>query len=518
MINTIVDSGLPRLAWIASIKKASLSITIFHGADVEVADNFIVEGVWEGDFKLGKFHSAETFFGSGVSINKDGIWIVPSTGLVDRVFFCEDENNYFASNSLVCFLAYLGADLDNAHNYKKQSDNILMGVDDYDRYFPVLHQEIKSLEQIFYNPLKLTKNGIEYQSKNSDSHFSDYSSYYNTLRKNLKAIRANSKSPDRKKTLLAYTTISRGYDSTAVTALIHDLDISKAYTSHKSSSGFASWMNPKATIDDGTEIAKELGLEVSYLDYSSNEIGSDETKFICPTPAEPEIIFYKAYQEISNNDIPAIVFTGYHGDKIWNRNLGSKSLKRNIIRGDTSGLNLGEVRLESGFINVPIPFMFAREISLIHSISNSDEMSPWSIGGDYDRPIPRRIVEDKNISREAFGNRKKTVISFYSYPKNKELRNAFYAFLKNNYGIGKFNLLSTYYFDNLLYYSEKTLKLLASKLGASITPTITKDSLDISYKMFLWSIKHEVEKRKNILNHKRSDDEKYNQKIIKNNH
>lgn len=503
MIKTISDGGLPRLAWIGAIKKTSLSVTLFHGAEVELADNFIVEGVWEGDFKRGEFHLAEHFFGSGLSVQEDGIWLVPSTGLVDRIFFCKDDESFFASNSLVCLLAYLDAELDASHNYKKQSDNILAGVDSYDRSFPILHPEIKTLEQIFYTPLKLTKEGAEYQPKDISSPFESYADYYYSLRKNLKAIRANSKSPERKKSLLAYTTISRGYDSTAVTTLVHDLDIRKAFTSYKSSSGFASWMSPGAAIDDGTDIAKTLGLEVSYLDYTSKEIGEDETKFICPTPAEPEIIFYKAYRELAKNTRPSIMFTGYHGDKLWNRTLDPKSLNRAIVRGDTSGVNLGEARLDAAFINVPIPFMFAREISSIHTLSNSKEMRPWCVGGYYDRPVPRRIAEDKGISREAFGSRKKTVISFYSRPKNKFLRKRFYRFLKDEYGIGKIHFVAVSIFELLYFYTEKVLKFTGSKLGMTLKPTLTKNFHDIPYKMFFWSLGYEKNKTKKALKNKR---------------
>ena len=33
-------------------------------------------------------------------------------------------------------------------------------------------------------------------------------------------------------------------------------------------------------------------------------------------------------------------------------------------------------------------------------------MQPYSVGGDYDRPIPRRIVEEAGVGRHKFGMRK----------------------------------------------------------------------------------------------------------------
>lgn len=487
-------------------------VTVLHGTDVELADNFIVEGVWEGDFNLGNFHCAEHFFGSGIVVQDDCVWIVPSTALVDRLFFCEDNDYFFASNSLVCLLAYLGAELDSTHNYKEQSDSILVGINGYKSTFPILHETIKSFEQILYFPIKLTKHGFESQRFDTQNNFNDYSEYYSSLRKNLKDIRVNSKSPQRKKPLLAYTTVSRGYDSTAVTALTHDLDIRKAFTSRKSSSAFASWMNPDAAIDDGTCIAKTFDLQVSYLDYSQKDIGEDETVFICPTPAEPEIIFYKACRELGNNSVPSILFTGYHGDKIWNRNLNSKNLERDIVRGDNSGLNLGEARLNAAFINIPVPLMYAKDIASIQAISNSDDMLPWSIGDYYDRPIPRRIAEDAGILRATFGNRKKSVISFYNMPKNKSLRKKFYKSLKEDYKIGKFRCITTSYFDALTFYSEKGFKLIGAFLGVRSKVPLTKNSLDIPYKMFLWALKCEVKHKKNTLKNGWKNYKKVNEK------
>src|SRR2546427_8786426 len=36
--------------------------------------------------------------------------------------------------------------------------------------------------------------------------------------------------------------------------------------------------------------------------------------------------------------------------------------------------------------------------------------APWRLGSDYDRPIPRRILEEAGIPRRLFGNRKKAVV------------------------------------------------------------------------------------------------------------
>ena len=40
-------------------------------------------------------------------------------------------------------------------------------------------------------------------------------------------------------------------------------------------------------------------------------------------------------------------------------------------------------------------------------------MTPWSVGGGYDRPIPRRIAESAGVDRQAFGQRKRAVAVWY---------------------------------------------------------------------------------------------------------
>jgi hypothetical protein len=56
-----------------------------------------------------------------------------------------------------------------------------------------------------------------------------------------------------------------------------------------------------------------------------------------------------------------------------------------------------------------------RQIRDVNAISQSAEMAPWDVPGDYSRPICRRIVEEAGVPRETFGTRKKaTWVQFLS--------------------------------------------------------------------------------------------------------
>ena len=64
----------------------------------------------------------------------------------------------------------------------------------------------------------------------------------------------------------------------------------------------------------------------------------------------------------------------------------------------------------------------------IHRIANSPEMDPWRINPGYDRPIARRIAEERGVPRSMFGQVKMgSVVLFPSprLPQNPQLREEF---------------------------------------------------------------------------------------------
>jgi hypothetical protein len=105
-----------------------------------------------------------------------------------------------------------------------------------------------------------------------------------------------------------------------------------------------------------------------------------------------------------------VLFTGFHGDKVWDRRIRGS---QDIIRGDASGGSLNEFALRIGFVNVAVPFIGCRNHPDISRVSNAPEMAPWTLGSDYDRPIPRRVVETTGVPRSAFGQRKLAVARSY---------------------------------------------------------------------------------------------------------
>src|SRR3982751_5095060 len=100
---------LPKLTWLAVIQRASQRVKVLHGRAVECRDEWLVEGIWDGEFSRGEFHRSEHFFGSGLRADGERLYCVPSSALVDRLFYCRHEHSLVVSNSVIAMLAFTHA-------------------------------------------------------------------------------------------------------------------------------------------------------------------------------------------------------------------------------------------------------------------------------------------------------------------------------------------------------------------------------------------------------------------------
>ncbi|PYO79107.1 MAG: hypothetical protein DMD67_03560 [Gemmatimonadetes bacterium] len=80
---------LPRLAWLAVLNRDARDVLVYHGSALECRDDWMVEGTWDGEFAIGGFHDSEHFFGSGIRTVDDAVHFVPSSALVNGLFYCE---------------------------------------------------------------------------------------------------------------------------------------------------------------------------------------------------------------------------------------------------------------------------------------------------------------------------------------------------------------------------------------------------------------------------------------------
>ncbi|MGH6950867.1 MAG: hypothetical protein ACREH4_08345, partial [Vitreimonas sp.] len=118
-----------------------------------------------------------------------------------------------------------------------------------------------------------------------------------------------------------------------------------------------------------------------------------------------DIIFHSFRDELSRT----LLFTGHKGDTMWDidgRPVGSWSL-------DPGGATMQSFRLRTDFVHFPPAFFGRARHKKVIEISRSEEMKPWSVGANYDRPIPRRIVEEAGVPRDWFGMKKRAVSAMY---------------------------------------------------------------------------------------------------------
>ncbi len=487
-LSTRAVPDFPLLAWLASVDVAEGWATVVHGNMVEAHETVVVEGVWPGPYSDLGFVDSTDFFGSGVEVREREVWFSPSRALVDRLILADLHPTYVVSNSLPLLLAAVGARLRGDRTYVPESHAILSGIHDYDPGLPVVGA-VSAVAQYFHTPFSVSFTGVRRGALANPVPFATYDDYRRHLEERLDAIVRNATDHARKHPIVEkYVALSGGYDSSAVAALLAHSEPVRAFTSRRSNSSFPAWLVPSAAIDDGTPIADALS--IPSLDARESRELYGEQELLAAAATDSELVFSDLFQRIRQQETPALLFTGYHGDKVWSRDPGRWYLGTDLRRGDISGLPLAEARLSAGAIHVAVPFIGARAIRDLVAISNSDEMAGWSVGGDYDRPIPRRLVETAGVPRNAFGRRKKAIVKTYALPRSAALRRDFLRWLRETHGVGAMRYRLGARLSGARWYVGRVTQKIAELVGNtrpgvspwSLMPVARPDSL-----LFRWA-------------------------------
>jgi len=128
-----------------------------------------------------------------------------------------------------------------------------------------------------------------------------------------------------------------------------------------------------------------------------------EAEFLANGTGGEEVVFAPLQRVLPGT----LFFTGYLGDAAWNR--VTRRVNTDLLMLYPGGSSLGEFRLRVGFVHFPLPTAGYIRHPSIYAISNSDAMRPWALGHDYDRPIPRRMLEEIGVPRAWFGRTKKAI-------------------------------------------------------------------------------------------------------------
>lgn len=409
---------LPPLGWIATVDVSACTVFVRHGRLVEVAEHWYFEGAWAGSFEGGGFWNTECVFGTGGSVTGRAITFVTSTALCDSIYWSKlGTGQYVVANGLSLLLAVTGRRLD-PHNssYLEINQSLVRGFRLYKSNIPTTSAAV---HRVAHQNLRLSdRNGVEILPKPASPHFRNYTDYRDFLTSSSGSLIANARDSLRKTPLQILSTQSKGYDSSAVNALLAKFGVDAAFTIAQAKQvGVAAGKERKPSeSDDGTEICHALGISPILIARDAfRNLGDRELDFRAGFPECQDLNLAGILPHLEG---PSLLFTGILG-QIWytDESLGSRGAEGDLAGWDQGGYGLGEARIRSGFTQVPLPFLGARRLSEIRSITRSPEMKPWRVGGNYDRPIPRRMAEEAGIPRSLFGQRKMATVVEDAFPE-----------------------------------------------------------------------------------------------------
>ncbi len=443
------DDALPMLAWVARVTSDNI-VHLRHGRAVEICERFFVEGVWEGDFATGDLLASHALFGTGGGVSEDAVWFASPMPLSDWMYEAKRDDVVTVSNSLPLLLAAIDDRLDpRADCYGRINASLLNGIFEYDDVLPTLKGHVR---RHVHRNLTVRGGEVEVSDKKLPPKFTTFAQYRDLLFTTAARLAENARSPARREKMAIFSTQSRGYDSTCCNAVFAPQNIDAVFTIRegKGLDGYVDSDKKTETNDDGTDIARALGLHVVPIERRAFEKSVEhELLFWAGIHDNRDLNFVGIHQALRAHAgpcRPAMIVNGLLGDVVWtpsdvflrfepNGGQTDRPTDGNLRRGDLSHYGLTEVRLQVGYVQVPVPFIGARWLPDLIGISDSDEMRPWRCVPNYDRPVARRIAEEAGVPRGMFGQVKMgSVVEFAPpvFPVNPELRREVEDFIVRN--------------------------------------------------------------------------------------
>jgi hypothetical protein len=382
----VLEDHWPRLAWLAQVHEGEPLATVRHGQSVETRDDWFCEAVWDGRFEHGDLDRTDIVAGSGGRLRPEGLMLVSSGSTVDRLQWCRRGRTYWISNSLPCLLSATGDAFDPAYpHFYRDFLSIIKGLRRYRRALPTRGGgvQLTYFQNLCWNGVALS----EVTKPGHEREFRRFEEYRRFLQSSLDALAENMRSPGRGYRLEFLATLSAGYDSPTVVALARRAGLERVICFRRS--------EPR---DRGADIAHLFGVEPIEVPVDAwRDLDRPEIPFIAANCFGEDVHYSAAETHLAGK----VLLTGNLGGKVWSKH--NKQPSPDLERLDLSGLSLTEYRLRVGFLHCAVPFFGARQAGHLKAISNAPEMRPWDVGGNYTRPICRRIVEESGVPREAFG-------------------------------------------------------------------------------------------------------------------
>jgi hypothetical protein len=387
---------LPPLSWAAEIGKEN--VIVHHGPRLEHGDDWMIDGAWPGRFEAGlPNETVEGFFAFSLRVTGNEVQIECPTHPLERLFLLREDNRIIVSPSVAFICALTGADIDPAYpDYLIDNYRVISRISMNCGSMPLAAG--KTLEIIANRRVFISRNlevRIEYRPL--EKSFRDFSEYKDFLTQITAGIRENISSIARRAGTYGFASaISNGYDSPMLNILAAPYGLKNAVT----------FSAPGDTEDSGEKLGPYIGVNVHPLDrhHYRRTPGNPEADFIASGARGEDVVFSGAESHFKNNAVITGIFA-----EVADANMIHPSA--DIRRTNTVGCGFLEFRWRTPFLHTPIAHAGCMGMMSLKVISRSKEMEPWSVGGNYDRPIARRIIEGAGIPRGSFADHKIGVLS-----------------------------------------------------------------------------------------------------------
>jgi hypothetical protein len=385
------DEPLPPLSWLAVVDTSAKTIRVACGSSVVTSDDGFFEGTWVGPNRLAAIPSSTTVFGSGIVLHEGAPLAVTPSHTIGGVFVHRTPDGTMLSNSLVAIVSAAGLELDRKFDYPGAFVRTIDGI----AFSPIsVPTSGGSVHFHFFWNLRVGDDGMVTQvDKPREADFTSYADYRARVAAALESALAN---------VPAYepvVALSSGYDSTAVAALAAEHGCRRAVTLAK---GRTTRKSGPDAGDSGAATAERLGISADVFDRLAYLDRADmpEAEFLA-TGMSGEDIVMSSFEPCLYR---SVLLTGTQGNGIWRVHGNRRS---DLSRSALDGASLGEFRLRTDFVFMPLAIFGLTQRPSLMDVSASDEMKPWSVGGRYDQPISRRIAEEAGLPRRSFAVRKR---------------------------------------------------------------------------------------------------------------
>lgn len=407
------NKEIPSLAWgLKCTEKGELNIN--YGSKVHAFNSGIVEGTWDGEFKEYDFHESPHFFGSGIKIDDDKIIISCPSHFYEGVFLFYNKKtkcSYFSNSLSYVLKDSIDSFNDNFNGIitticQRNDEITAKGI--FDLETMLYDSPLFSLHIIYYHNIIIDNNKCEVRPKKpSNPKYKSFKEYKTYMLKILRLLHLNSNSIGRSHKYKTLATLSSGYDSSAVAALLVEVGSVEAVTID---------VNIAGNDDSGMDVARALGIicnpcvhplavgnEINNLGtiHYTEEFVDKTTEFLATLGHGDDIVF-KAFEE---HLAGKAVYTGHLGDTLWSLNsIDAIGMPVGII----NSKSLSEYRLNNNFFHIPLLMIGSAYPFGLHKINYHDDMQKYWVDGSYNRPIARRIIEEQGVSRGTFACSKRS--------------------------------------------------------------------------------------------------------------